>query len=143
MKTKRRTCENKQTSKRAFITCALRDRSRVQPVKKSNLGVAPSQKISNLQTFALNRSSALRFLLPSSSLVSFQQARSPCSSGGGRNHQRLDHQNLHMHKDHRLERTSPLFDFFSAHELQSADSTVQSVMRMKLILIIADSHDPS
>ena len=143
MKTKRRTCENKQTSKHAFITRVLRDRSRVEPVQKSNLGVAPSQKISYLQTFALNRSSALRFLLSSSSLVSLHQARSLASDGGGRTHQRPDPANLHRHKDHRLERTSPLFDFFSAHELQSADSTVQSVMRMKPILIIADSHDPS
>ena len=48
-----------------------------------------------------------------------------------------------IRKDITMQMPDFIFDFFSAHELQSADSTVQSVMRMKPILIIADSHDPS
>ena len=113
MKTKRRTCENKQTSKRALMNCVLRDRSHVEPMKTSNLGVAPSQKISYLQTFALNRSSALRPLLPPSPLVSPHQARPPAPGGGGHNHQRSHPANLHRHKDHRLERSWHHFLDFS------------------------------
>ena len=126
MKTKRRTCENKQTSKRALITGVLRVRPHVEPVKKSNLGVAPSQKISYLQTFALNRSSALPFLLPSSALVSFKQARSPTSDGGGRTHQRPDPATCTGTKIIDWSALAPFSRFQLAactHEPQSAAST--------------------
>ena len=130
----------KQTIKRGVTAFSLRNNTHAEPAQISNLGVAPSPKFGNLQTLALNRSSALRLLPSPSNLASFERWKSPASDGGGQNHQWPDEPNLHGHKDHRLERASPFSDFFQL--VSYSQLTVHySFTSLKNILIIQKSHD--